>query len=82
MIDRSETISWMSWWNWLRLPPSSPYQFLRPIEAWQRLWSLDRRDANHLVDVGERPVEERTSCSISLAFPVCSDILKALESGR
>ena len=33
-------IPWMSWWNWLRRPPSSPYQFFVVIEARQRLWSL------------------------------------------
>ncbi len=37
---KSETMEWMCWWNWLRRPPSRPYQFFVVIEAWQRLWSL------------------------------------------
>jgi hypothetical protein len=37
---RSAMMPWMSWWNWLRRPPSRPYQFLVVIEARQRLWSF------------------------------------------
>ena len=47
---RSAMMPWMSWWNWLRRPPSRPYQFFVVIDARQRLWSFTGATPITLVD--------------------------------
>ena len=71
---------WMCWWNWLRLPPSRPYQFFMVMEALHRLWSLQ----------GAMPMTLVTSLKgrlkngqVSMSFaPGVYSTSNAFESGR